>query len=236
MTIDSLPGLYEPFSALTHLVGAVVFMGLGVKLVRRARGDRARVLYFGVYVVCSVLLLTMSGVYHMLDEGTEERDVLGRLDYAAIFTLIAGTHTPVQGLFFRGVARWGPLVVMWAAAVTGIALFSVYYHELPRGLGIAVFILLGWVTGVSGLVVWRQFGTRELRLLLGGGVAYSVGAVLMGIEWPTLIPRVIGPHEVWHLAVLGAMVMHWRFLYGHAQFPTDGPVPARSDAVPRRSA
>jgi len=222
--IAPIAGFYEPFSAMTHLLGAAVFAVLGVVLVRAARGDRLRVACYAVYVVCSVFLLAMSGVYHVLDGGTTGRAVLGRLDYAAIFTLIAGTHTPVQGLFFRGFWRWAPLVLMWSAVATGATLFSVFYDEMDRSLGNAIFLFLGWMAGVSGLIVWRRLGTAQIKLLVGGGVAYSIGALIMGFEWPTLIPGVVGPHELWHIAVLLAMAMHWKFLYRNAHFPTSGPV------------
>lgn len=217
--VHPIPGFYEPFSTFSHLIGAGVFAGLGAKLLHKARGSKVRVAYLSVYVFCSVFLLAMSGVYHLLAADTTGRAVLGRLDYAAIFTLIAGTHTPVQGLFFRGVARWLPLALMWSAVATGVTMFSIYYHDLPRGLGNGVFLLLGWIAAVSGLVLWKRLGTRPMRLLLGGGVAYSVGALLMGFGWPTLIPGVIGPHELWHVAVLVGMGLHWRFLYDNAQYP-----------------
>lgn len=219
MKVHPLPGFYEPFSAISHLLGAVVFAALAVRLLRRARGNRARVALFAVYAVCGVFLLSMSGVFHMLPEGTRGRAVLGRLDHAGIFALIAGTHTPVQGLFFRGFARWGPIVLMWAAVATGVTLFAVFYHDLPRGLPTSIYLLLGWIAGVSGAIVWRRFGTSQVRLLLGGGVAYSAGAILLGLKWPTLIPGVIGPHELWHVAVLLAMGMHWRFLHRNAHYP-----------------
>jgi len=217
----SLPGFHEPFSALSHLVGAVVFAGLAVVLVRRGRGDARRVLLFVVFAVTSVLLLSMSGVYHMLGEGSTARNVLGRLDQAAIFALIAGTHTPVQGLFFRGLARWGVLVLVWLVAATGITLFSVFYHSLPTGLGISVYLLLGWIAGAAGIAVWRREGTARMRPLLLGGVVYSVGAILLGIGWPTLWPGVFGPHELWHVAVLVAMGLHWAFLLRNAREPLD---------------
>lgn len=235
MQIHSLPGFHEPVGSLLHLLGALVFAALGLPLLRRAAGDPRRVALFAVYVIASVFLLAMSGVYHMLapasaastatDGSVGARAVLARLDKAAIFVLIAGTHTPVQGLFFRGVARWGVLALVWAIAATGIALFTVFFDELPRGLGTSVYLLLGWIAGTSGLVIWRRWGTSEIRLLLLGGVVYSAGAVLLGLEWPVVWPGVIGPHEVWHVAVLGGMALHWRFLFAHARRGLDEPPP-----------
>ncbi|MCA9279958.1 MAG: hemolysin III family protein [Phycisphaeraceae bacterium] len=215
--INPIAGFFEPFSALSHLLGAVVFAVLGFLLVRKAHRAGGHTGFLLVYVVCTVFLLAMSGVYHMLTEGSTARDVLGRLDHAAIFTLIAGTHTPVQGMFFRGKARWVPLALMWTAAITGITMFTIFYGRLPLGLGTAVYLFLGWMAGVSGIVLWRRLGTHRLRLLLGGGVAYTIGAIIMGIGWPVLIPGVVGSHELWHVAVLTAMAMHWRFLYTNAE-------------------
>lgn len=224
MNVYSIGGFHEPFGSLSHLLGALVFAVLSFFLIRRGRGDWRRVLILSTYAFTCVLLLSMSGVYHMLGEGGSGRAVLGRLDQAAIFALIAGTHTPVQGFFFRGVARWGVLCLMWLITATGITLFSVFYESLPRGLAISVYLLLGWIAGGAGILVWRRYGTSEVKLLLAGGVLYSVGAIALGIEWPTLIPGVIGPHELWHVAVLGAMGLHWRFVFLHARQPLDGPI------------
>lgn len=222
MEIHPLPGFHEPFNALSHLAGALAFAIVGVFLLRRGRGDTRRVLALGVFVFTTVFLLSMSGVFHMLPEGSTGRAVLGRLDKAGIFALIAGTHTPVQGLFFRGPARWGVLTAMWVLAATGITLFSVFYDRLPTGLGTGVYLAMGWIAGTAGIVVWRRRGTARVRLLLLGGVVYSVGAVLLGLDWPTLVPGILGPHQLWHVAVLAALAMHWRFFFLHAHQPMEG--------------
>ena len=58
-----LPGFHEPFSAFSHLLGALAFLALGALLLRRGRGDRPRLIYLGVYAASCVLLLSLSGVY-----------------------------------------------------------------------------------------------------------------------------------------------------------------------------
>lgn len=216
MDVLSLPGILEPVSSLTHLGGALVFAFLSFPLLRRARGDRRRVALFAVYAFSCVLLLAASGVYHMLPADSTERAVLGRLDKAAIFVLIAGTHTPVQGLFFRGVARWGVLLALWLVAATGILLFTIHYADLPRGLGTTVYLVLGWIAGSSGLIAWRRIGTERIAPLVLGGLVYTLGAVMLGLDWPHLVPGVFGAHELWHFAVLAGMGLHWAFLFGSA--------------------
>ncbi len=227
--VHSLPGFFEPFDAMTHLLGTAAFGVFTFFLLRQARGDGRRVLAFSVFAGTTLLLLSMSGVFHMLEEGSTARGVLGRLDKAAIFALIAGTHTPVQSLFFRGVARWGVLIAIWLLAATGITLFSVFYDTLPAGLATGVYLLMGWIAGLAGLIAWRRGGAVRMELLILGGVVYSVGAILMGLDWPTLWPAVIGPHGLWHIAVLTALSMHWRFFFLNAQAPMDGALRSRDD-------
>src|SRR4051794_13448772 len=98
--LQHFPGFYEPFSALSHLLGAFVFLILGCLLLLRGRGQRSRLIFLGIYAVAIVFLLSMSGVYHMLVRGGTPHRVLERLDHSAIFVLIAGTFTPIHGLLF----------------------------------------------------------------------------------------------------------------------------------------
>ena len=102
--LHRLPCFHEPFSAASHLLGAVVFVALGYRLLRRGRGDRARLLFLGVYAASCVLLLSVSGVYHMTARGGPAHRVMERLDHSAIFVLIAGTFTPAHGSGLRATA------------------------------------------------------------------------------------------------------------------------------------
>jgi channel protein (hemolysin III family) len=227
MRVHALPGLFEPVGALTHLVGGVVFALLSISLLRRAWGDPRRVVLIAVFACACVLLLSMSSVYHMVPEGGSARALLGRLDMTAIFVLIAGTHTPVQGLFFRGVARWGSLALIWLCAVAGATCFTIYYDHLPPVVGTTVYLLLGWAASTSAFLVWRRYGACRVELLILGGLAYTIGAVLYTLNWPTLIPGIFGAHELWHMSVLAGMGLHWAFLFRNANRSLDDPLPAR---------
>src|SRR5262245_33938352 len=91
-----LPGCHEPFSAISHLVGALLFVFLGAFLIRRGnvpggRGRRTRLAFLGIYAASCVLLFSMSALYHSMAHGGTARRVFERLDHAAIFLLVAGT-------------------------------------------------------------------------------------------------------------------------------------------------
>ena len=141
MNIISIPGIAEPFNSISHLPGAFVFLVYGVKLLSMSRGHRGWVFAVAVYVISVVFLLSMSGVFHMLDHGSTGRAVLQRLDHAGIFVLIAGTFTPVHSILFTGFWRWGILLFIWTLAILGITLKSVFFNELNEWVGLILYLV-----------------------------------------------------------------------------------------------
>jgi channel protein (hemolysin III family) len=216
LPLHHLPGFHEPFSAISHLLGAVLFLWLGALLLRRGRGDPLRLAFLGVYAGSCVLLFSMSGVYHMMVRGGTAHRLFERLDHGAIFVLIAGTFTPTHGLLFVGWLRWVPLLLIWAAAVAGVTLKTVFFSDLAEWVGLSFYLTLGWLGAASAALLWRRYGFGFIRPLLLGGLAYSVGAVMEFHGWPVLVPAVVRGHEVFHLAVLVGAVFHWLFVWQFA--------------------
>ena len=207
-----LPGFHEPFSVSTHVLGAVLFIVLGIKLLQRGWDDRVRVAFLGIYAVACVLQLSLSGVYHMMVRGGTAHRVLERLDHGAIFLLIAGTFTPTLGILFRGWLRWGQLALIWAAAITGITLKTIFFDDVAEWLGLSFYLTLGWFGVFATVLLARRHGFTFIRPLLWGGIAYSIGGAIDYARWPTIIPRVVESHDVFHIAVLVGAVYHWLFI------------------------
>lgn len=222
-----IPGFREPVSCLTHLLAAVVFAILSYRLVQRGRGSWLRTASLAIMGCSSVFLLSMSGVYHLLGPGSG-RNVMRQLDIAGVFALIAGTVTPVHAILFHGFNRWGPLLLVWSAAATGITLRTIFSESLPVGVGTGIFLLLGWGGLISYILLWKRYGHSFVRPLLWGGVAYTLGAIILGLNRPTLIQGVVGAHELWHVAVLVGLGLHWKFVFQFA----DG----RPDTTPQSRA
>lgn len=210
-----IPGFREPVSSFTHLLAAPIFAILGYFLVRRGRGDWGRNASLTVMVLSTVFLLSMSAVYHLLGPGIG-RFVMRQLDVAGVFTLIAGTVTPVHVILFRGFNRWGPLLLVWSAAAIGITLRTIFPESFAHGVGTGIFLVMGWGGLISCILLWRRYGFEFVKPLLWGGVAYTFGVIILGLKWPTLIPGVIGAHEIWHLAVLVGLGLHWKFVFQFA--------------------
>lgn len=216
LNLYHLPGFPEPFRALSHLAGAVLFCVLGFLLLRRGRGDSARLVFLGIFAGSCVLLFAMSGVYHMVVRGGTARQVMERLDHGASFVLIAGTFTPAHGLLFRGRLRWGSLLLIWAAAIAGITLKTIYFDDLAEWLGLSFYLTLGWFGSVSATLLARRYGFAFFKPLLFGGLAYTIGGVMEFFGWLVVIPRVVHAHDVFHRAVLVGAFFHWRFVWQFA--------------------
>lgn len=216
-----IPGFTEPVSSLSHLLGAVIFAVASVWLLRRGRGDATRMLSLVVFCLGAVFLLSMSGIYHLLSSDSSVRTFVQRLDHAGIFLLIASSFTPTHTILFRGWGRSGALVLIWTVAFLGISFKMIYFHEMPRWLGISSYVGMGWLGLFTCVVLWRRFGFDFAQPLIWGGVAYTVGAVIEAIRWPILVTGVVQWHEILHVAVLIGLSFHWAFTYKIA----DGHVP-----------
>jgi channel protein (hemolysin III family) len=208
-----LPGFFEPFNALSHLVAALLFAVLGWTLILRGASTWLRALWLSIYAVACVLLFSMSAVLHMLPEGGAAVNVFNRLDHAAIFVLIAGTFTAVHGLVARGWARWIPMGIVWGITAACITLKTVFFADLPDWLGVALYIAMGWGVALAVIPIVRRSGWGYITPLLVGGVSYSLGAIMEHLGWFTIIPGVVHAHEIWHVMVLIGALSHWRFVW-----------------------
>lgn len=227
LDLFAIPGFTDPFSSLSHLLGAAVFAGLARPLVHRgvrangAAGMKSlngRTVSLAIFAVAAVFLLTMSGVFHLLGPEGSARPILRRLDHAAIFVLIAGTFTPIHTILFRGAWRWGMLAFVWTLAALGVTLKSIFFDSTPQALGLGLYIGMGW-TGLASMgALWKRMGPRGLAPLLGGGIAYTLGAAIEGIEPRPLVAGVIRAHEIFHVAVLAGLGLHWWFVWRIADY------------------
>ncbi len=212
MNAISIPGFSEPFSSISHLLGALVFFIYGVKLVYMARSHLGWAIAAAVFVFSGVFLLSMSGVFHLLALEGVARAVLQRLDHAGIFGLIAGTFTPVHAILFTGFWRWGFLIGIWLLAIAGITLKSIFFNELAEWIGLVAYLGLGWFGILSAYLTHRLHGFVIIKPLLYGALAYTLGATLEFLRLPIVISGVIGPHELFHITVLAGIAWHWVFI------------------------
>lgn len=203
----------ERFNTVSHLFAAC-FAVVGAALLitqAAAQGDPWKIVGFSVYGLSVVVLFVTSTLHHGIDGGPRVNEVLRTLDYDAVFLLIAGTVTPLVLVLFRNPYGWAVLGAVWLIAVLGIVLRSVA-RQLPKYVTNTLFIALGWMPVLLvGAGVPLAFGAYAL--MAAGGLVYSAGFVVFVIERPNPWPGVFGFHELWHLMVVVAAVLHYLLMY-----------------------
>ena len=148
-----------------------------------------------------VAMLGCSALYNLAGDGPRKA-LLRRLDHAAIFVMIAGTYTPVALLAIGGAWGWGLLGVVWAGAAGGAALELLAPGRLAR-ISVSAYLLLGW-TGLAALdPLLAALPPRDLALLAGGGLLYSLG---VAVHLSTRLPY---HNALWHALVLAAAACHY---------------------------
>ena len=195
-----------------HAAGFFVALPAGVALVTSASGASARV-GAAVYALSLVALLGASSAYHRFGRGGRRQRILRRLDHSSIYVLIAGSYTPLCLLALPG--WWGRslLFAVWAAAILGVTLKLTRFDSSHR-IGFVLYLAMGWAVLVAAPTLASALEPSTLGLLVAGGVVYSVGAAVLGTRVPNPFPRVFGYHEVWHLMVVVAAVLHYVAIYG----------------------
>ncbi|MFD1533274.1 PAQR family membrane homeostasis protein TrhA [Pseudonocardia aurantiaca] len=169
----------------------------------------AAALATSVYSVTILGLFGTSALYHRRTWRTaRSRAVMKRLDHSMIFLFIAGTYTPVAALAMDpGTARW-VLIVVWAGALAGVVLKTVWPHA-PAWVGVPIYIALGWMAAFVIPAMLVGGGVAALVLLLTGGLLYTVGAVFYATRWPNPWPATFGFHEFFHAATVLAAICHY---------------------------
>jgi hemolysin III len=180
---------------------------LGIALVLETETTRGRVAA-AVFALSVVTMFGASALYHRPDWAPARRVWLRRLDHAGIYFLIAGTYTPVGLLVLHGAWQTVVLAIVWAGAALAI-LIKLFWIGSPKWLSAVVGIVLGWVGVVALPEVVKGAGLGCMFLILAGGIAYSVGAVVYASRRPDPYPATFGYHEIFHLLTIVAVALQY---------------------------
>lgn len=203
----------DPVSTLTHLIGAVLTIPIGLFLILREyfTGDALNVVSMIVYSLSMFLLYAASSTYHMVNVAKEKLVIFKKIDHMMIFVYIAGTYTPICVGPLRGF--WGYLIlaIVWGIALIGIFI-KIFWITAPRWLSTGLYVLMGWVVVIALYPLYKAISVGGIMLLVLGGVSYTVGAVIYGLKKPDFNLKHFGFHEIFHCFVLLGTVFHVMFM------------------------
>ena len=181
-----------------------VFAGAALILLSPPSGVRTGAM---VYAASLTALLGISAMYHRPFWPAHIRRWFRHVDHGAIFTLIAGTSTPVA-MSLPSPAKEQFLTVVWVGAAIGV-LRAVFWINAPRWLVVVLAIGVGWAALPYVPVAYSTIGPVNVALIAIGGVIYSGGAVIYGLKRPNPLPGIFGYHEVFHAMVIIAALCHF---------------------------
>ena len=190
-----------------HQVAFFVSLPAGASLMALAQTPASRIVT-AIYAASLTLLYGASALLHRMDWAPRLLARMRKLDYSAIFLLIASTNTALAFLALEGAWRIVLLSIVWAGAAAGIVLKTMRVDGFQITAPV-LYLALGWVGIVAAPVYLPVLGVLKASLLVTGGVLYTLGLVVLSLKRPDPVPHVYGYYEVWHTMVVVASLCHY---------------------------
>lgn len=201
----------EIFNMVSHIVGgAFAIAALVISVVVSAKHQSPwAVVSSAIYGSTLLITFTVSSVYHGLNKGTAKK-VMRVIDHCDIYFLIAGTYTPILLCAIRpsnpGVA-WTVFAVEWSLTAIAVTLNAIDLKRFEK-ISMVCYIGMGWCVVAVLKATIRAMTIHGFVLLLLGGIAYTLGAVLYGIG-----KKVRYMHSIFHIfVVIGSVLQFFSIL------------------------
>ena len=198
----------EIFNMTSHIVGTVLGIVAVVLCVIMAaiHGNSYGVVSGAIYGTTMIILYTMSSIYHGLSVKCKGKKVMQVLDHCTIFLLIAGSYTPFALCTFREyntATGWTIFGIIWAMAIWGIILNAIDLKKY-KVFSMICYLGMGWAIIFKANLLPVLLPLGGLILLVTGGIAYTLGAILYGLgkkhKWM---------HSIFHLFILLGSFLHF---------------------------
>lgn len=196
-----------------HFHQAMFFVSLGASILLIAKSD-SRIEYIST-IVYSIALLGMFGIsalYHRITWNPTERFLMKRLDHAGIYLMIAGCFTPICLLGLPEQSGMRLLTLIWIVGFVGI-IQSIFFVNISKMYSAILYLIMGYMIVPYFSELAAHIGYVKLSLLIGGGIAYSIGAISYGLKRPAFKPLVFGYHEFFHVMVSVGAILHFILIF-----------------------
>ncbi len=198
-------------NSITHIIGAVFALVVTVLCVARGitlnRVDY--VLLSLIYGITMLSVFVCSSVYHGLRPNNAKK-VMRVVDHAMINFMIVGTITPYMVLAvapLNPIMGWTLLIACWVAAITAVVITFTLFNK-TKVIQMVLYMVIGWSSFMTVFVLWKHFSKDAIFLMVTGGIAYTIGAILYGIGRKK---KYI--HAVFHIFIILGAFLHFLGLY-----------------------
>ena len=198
----------ELFNSISHGVGALAGVAALVLMAIRASTPLAATCacIFGMSIIFTY---TTSCVYHALPAHVPAKRVMRVLDHCSVFVLVFGTYVPAALLGVGGTLGWTLFGVVGTFTILGIVLNAIDVDRFSK-VSVVCHLVSGWSFLIGLPQVYAAFGMDCAALILGGGVVYSLGAILYGLG-----RNHRNMHSVFHLFCLAGTALQFMAVYSY---------------------
>lgn len=195
----------EIANAISHGVGALLSIaGTVIAIVMACiHTSTIGVVSASLYGASLIILYLFSTLYHSLTHVGAKR-VFRIFDHCSIFILILGSYIPMCLVLIGGGLGWTLFGINTFCTVLGVVFNSINLERWNRP-SLVLYLIMGWSIIIGIKPVVAAIDARGLVLLVGGGLAYTLGIIFYKAK-----PRYM--HFIWHIFVLAGSVLHYFFM------------------------
>ena len=200
----------EIFNMVSHIVGGAFSIVATVLciIVATIHSNVYGIVSSAIYGVTLIFLYTMSSIYHGLKPERNAKKVFQVLDHCSIFVLIAGSYTPIllSGIMkIAPITAWWLFGIIWGMATLGIVLNAIDLKQF-KIFSMICYLVMGWCIIVKIGLLYQAIGMAGFILLVAGGLAYTLGAVMYYLNKKKHVKYM---HSMFHLAVLAGSILQF---------------------------
>ncbi|MBQ6393683.1 hemolysin III family protein [Candidatus Saccharibacteria bacterium] len=194
----------ELINSISHGIGAGLAIAALVLCAVKAKEPamEAAVCLYGAFMI---ILYTISCIYHALSANLTGKKVLRVIDHANVFLMEAGTYMPVCAML-SGALGWTVFGIVWAVTILAIVMSCIDVNKYWL-VGVFCNLILGWGSLLLVGPLTEKTGTG-IWWLIGGGAAYSIGALLyvLGAKRKWF-------HSIFHFFVILGSLLQFFYIY-----------------------
>ena len=195
----------EIINAISHGLGVLLgITALILTIIFAAKNNNTiGIVSACIYGSTMIIMYLMSCLYHSLSPRLKAKKVFRVIDHCDIYIFIAGCYTPYCLSLIKGTEGLIIFIIIWLSAIVGVLLNAINLEkfQIPST---AMYLIMGWLIIFSYNDIKSLLPSTGLNLLIGGGVIYTIGAILYGIGSKRKYF-----HSVFHFFVLAGSVFHF---------------------------
>ena len=195
----------ELINSISHGLGVVLgIVALVLTIISAAKNHSTiGVVSSCIYGSTMIIMYLNSCLYHAFSPKLKAKKVFRVLDHCDIYLFIAGCYTPYCLCLIGGVKGWIIFGIIWFSALIGVLLNAIDLEKFQVP-SVIMYLVMGWMIIFSYNSIRETLAFPGLVLLLTGGIAYTIGAILYGIG-----SKKRYFHSIFHFFVLAGSILQF---------------------------